>query len=147
MKNILLICLIMMLCSCCAERQQEVFSTVKPSQSDGNVVFFVSNQSGHINPVDMDLYVDDILLATAEVPSGPHAQYSVTWVIEPGRRKIRVTVPSIPGLRIEREIDLIIGRRLYLAIDFYFSFPDKNDLPIDRPMLKLIEHDIPPPIL
>lgn len=92
----------------------------------GNFTLYVSNQSFAIDPVDIDVYLDDTLVVVGDFEVGSqHSWYEFDFALTPGAHTLRAVTRA--G-KAELEETFEIEAKRYGVLDFWY-YPDGETTP------------------
>lgn len=115
------------LAACFAEPAEPAGPRQIPQRVEGgNFTIYVSNQSFAIDPVDIDVYVDDTLVVVGDFEVGSqHSWYDFEFALTPGTHTLRAVTRA--GKAELEETFEIAGKR-YGVLDFWY-YPDGETTP------------------
>jgi hypothetical protein len=118
LSSILIITALRLLCSCAPDEKTELL----PQDTNGNFIFFVSNQSFAINPVDIVVHIDGKKAVDADFDVKGKSVPQHNWIrhqftLAPGRH--RLTVKSVNGgASMEKEFE--IKGKHWAVLDYWY---------------------------
>ncbi len=100
-----------------------------PTEPDGNLVIYVSNQSSELSSVDMDIRIDGISAIKNNFESKNRHQWQMfTFQIAEGEHTL--TIKSQIGHAI-LEKQITISDKLWIAIGYYYSEARKGGVKVE----------------
>ncbi len=121
---------------CCNDSDTKDTTETLLENNEGNVFFYVSNQSFDIDPVDIQINIDDKVAINQDFyVEGQHNWIEFIYLLSPGTHKLSIT--SIKGeATFEEEFEIVDNH--WIVIDFWY-YP--NSFSIDEHFTFLISDE------